>query len=206
MYFLTIYYTLINKNKTKNKQAATRSLPCHSLVLHIQQGEVKSDMSSSVRVVQSLAGVRAPRLRTQILDHQRGRVGRHLDVAQSAGLGLHHGSLAVVVGQRHVVFSPSFGETPDEYVGLGWAAGQTDRASCCRANVGVNVFHLLGVVYLQTCNTRRLDWVTVVLYAPAGKQSLLLVVLRRRKTDRRIEDLTLCREWTVSACEDEWHA
>lgn len=92
---------------------------CHSLVLHIQPGEIESDVSFSVRVVQSLAGVRAPRLPPQLLDHQSGRVGRHSDVAQTAGLRLHFGSLAVVVGQRHVVVSPQFGEAPDEDVGLG---------------------------------------------------------------------------------------
>lgn len=91
---------------------------CHSVV-HIQPGKVESDMSRSVRVVQSLAGVRAPCLPPQLLHHQPGRVGRHSAVAQSAGLGLHLGSLAVVVGQRHIVISPQFGETPDEDVGLG---------------------------------------------------------------------------------------
>lgn len=130
---------------------------CHSVVLHIQPGKVERDPSSSVRVIQNLAGVRAARLPPQLVYQQPRRVGWHPDVAQSAGLRLHFGSLAVVVGQRHVVVGPRFGETPDEDAGLGRAAAQADRGSCWRPDVGANVFHLLGVMYPQTCNTRWLD-------------------------------------------------
>lgn len=78
-----------------------------------------------------------------------------------AGLGLYLWALTVVVSHCYIIISSLFGESPDEDSGHGGTTVQDDRASHCRCGVGMNVFYLLWVEYLQTCNARQTESVTL---------------------------------------------
>lgn len=136
-------------------------------------------------------------------------------MAQTAELRLELRSLSVVVSHCYIIISSWFGETPDEDSGHGGTAVQGDWASHCRCNMGTNVFHLLGVMYLKTCNTRQLEWVTprkeklwccfwhidkIGPYKLRIDGGLIVTVFKKV-----LQDLTVRWEWTASAFEDEQH-
>lgn len=131
------------------------------VVLHLQPGEVERYPGPFVCIVQSLAGVHPLCVPLKLLYDQSRAVDGHLHPTQVARLRLQLWALSVVVSHRYVVISAWFGESPDED---GWNGGPTvqdDRASHCRCSMGANVFHLLRVKYLQTCNTRQPESVTI---------------------------------------------
>lgn len=136
-------------------------------------------------------------------------------MTQAAGLRLELRTLSIVVSHCYTIFSSWFGEAPDEDGGHGGTTVQRDWASHCCCSMGANVFHLLWVQYLQTCNTRQSESVTITvrkekllycfphidknsLHKPSIDRCLLVNVFRKL-----LQDLTVCLEWTASAFEEE---
>ena len=157
-----------------------------SVVLHVQPGEVERHPGAFVRVVQSLAGVHPLSVPLKLLYDQSGGVDENPHPSQTAGLRLELRALSVVVSHGHVILSSRFGEAPDEDGGHGGAAVQSDWASHCGCSVGANVLHFLRVKYLQTCNTRQPDSVTVT---AEGEEKLLRCFLRGDKNSSAPTDV-----------------